>query len=72
MKQRNVLPNLVTYNALMQVFAATGQTVRGFELVAQAEVLKPPCDSDEDWYSMFRILLEACRATGDSHSASRV
>lgn len=67
-----MLPNIVTFGALMQALAATGQIVAGLKLLAQAEAYVSSPHSDDDWYPIFRTLLEACRAAGDSGRASQV
>lgn len=72
MKQQGVLPNLATYHALMQVLAATGQVLAGFELLACEEGFGLLFHFEENLYPMFRILLEACRAAGEIESASQV
>jgi len=72
MKLRSVEPTVVTFNALMQVLAASGEIVAGFELLAQAKAFGSLSHFDENWYGMFRTLLEACRAASDSDSAARV
>ena len=62
---------MITYETLIQCFAATGHIAAGFVALARAEgseVLR----SDPDCYSMVRTLLEACRAAGDSEGASRL
>jgi len=72
MQQQGVLPDVSTYNSLMQVLASAGQIVAGFGLLAQAEAFGLLSHSDENWYPMFRMLLEACRTVGNSESARQL
>ena len=73
MKQQSVVPDVSTYSALMQVLAGTGQIVAGFELLAEGEEIFGSNGAlSHDWYPIFRMLLEGCRAVGDSQKASRV
>eukprot|EP00747_Dinoflagellata_sp_TGD_P121146 gnl/TRDRNA2_/TRDRNA2_173385_c5_seq17.p1 gnl/TRDRNA2_/TRDRNA2_173385_c5~~gnl/TRDRNA2_/TRDRNA2_173385_c5_seq17.p1 ORF type:complete len:190 (+),score=17.07 gnl/TRDRNA2_/TRDRNA2_173385_c5_seq17:266-835(+) len=60
------------HKMVMHRLAATGQIVAGFLLLAQAGVSGALSHPDENCYSMFRMLLEACRTAADCESTSRV
>eukprot|EP00747_Dinoflagellata_sp_TGD_P217637 gnl/TRDRNA2_/TRDRNA2_90010_c0_seq2.p1 gnl/TRDRNA2_/TRDRNA2_90010_c0~~gnl/TRDRNA2_/TRDRNA2_90010_c0_seq2.p1 ORF type:complete len:203 (+),score=24.44 gnl/TRDRNA2_/TRDRNA2_90010_c0_seq2:242-850(+) len=56
---------------MIESLATSGEIVAGFALLVHMETNSCLSDYDEDRYSMLHALLEACRAVGDSHSASR-
>eukprot|EP00747_Dinoflagellata_sp_TGD_P136692 gnl/TRDRNA2_/TRDRNA2_175586_c2_seq11.p1 gnl/TRDRNA2_/TRDRNA2_175586_c2~~gnl/TRDRNA2_/TRDRNA2_175586_c2_seq11.p1 ORF type:complete len:227 (+),score=41.94 gnl/TRDRNA2_/TRDRNA2_175586_c2_seq11:49-729(+) len=77
MEARGTKPQVVDYQMLMQCVAETGKVEAGHVLLERAEasgLLSRPADdnSDDNWYVIFRTLLETCRVVGDLTGASRV
>lgn len=62
----------VQYQMLIHSLARTGQIKAGFALLARLESNGLLSDADEHCYPMFHMLLETCRAIGDSHGISPV
>merc|ERR1712224_360841 len=56
----------------MQGLTAIGQIEAGFALLTRAEANGMLSHSDNEGYSMFHALIQACRLAGDFNSASCV
>eukprot|EP00747_Dinoflagellata_sp_TGD_P122577 gnl/TRDRNA2_/TRDRNA2_173653_c10_seq7.p1 gnl/TRDRNA2_/TRDRNA2_173653_c10~~gnl/TRDRNA2_/TRDRNA2_173653_c10_seq7.p1 ORF type:complete len:253 (-),score=37.71 gnl/TRDRNA2_/TRDRNA2_173653_c10_seq7:94-852(-) len=72
MESRDTKPGVMYYQMLMQCAAVTGEVAAGFELLGRAQASGLLSQPDDDCYTMFRTLLEACCVSGDSDGASRV
>merc|ERR1712224_77890 len=73
MKARGINPKAMHYRMLLQGLVATCQIEAGFELLERAKAsghLTWFADNCHPMFPMFRAMLEACRAVGDSDSAS--
>eukprot|EP00747_Dinoflagellata_sp_TGD_P027498 gnl/TRDRNA2_/TRDRNA2_132651_c1_seq1.p1 gnl/TRDRNA2_/TRDRNA2_132651_c1~~gnl/TRDRNA2_/TRDRNA2_132651_c1_seq1.p1 ORF type:complete len:109 (+),score=8.06 gnl/TRDRNA2_/TRDRNA2_132651_c1_seq1:130-456(+) len=62
----------VDYEMSMQCLAVSGQIVAGFALLWRAEAGGIMSQPGGDYYSLFRMLLEACRLLRDHQGASRL
>ena len=56
----------------MQGLAATGQIEVSFVLLWRLEASGVLTHSDDNWYPMFHMLLEACSVVGDFNGTSQV
>eukprot|EP00747_Dinoflagellata_sp_TGD_P199825 gnl/TRDRNA2_/TRDRNA2_73136_c0_seq1.p1 gnl/TRDRNA2_/TRDRNA2_73136_c0~~gnl/TRDRNA2_/TRDRNA2_73136_c0_seq1.p1 ORF type:complete len:151 (-),score=13.90 gnl/TRDRNA2_/TRDRNA2_73136_c0_seq1:103-555(-) len=63
---------LLDYFTSMHCLAVTGNIAAGFKLLERAEDSGMLSSSLENCYQLFRLLLEACRASGKSDEASQV
>ena len=65
-------PLLMYYAMSMQGLATMGQIEAGFALLGRAEANGLLSKFDNEGYTIFHALIQACRLVGDFHSASRV
>ena len=72
MEVRNFEPQLIHYAMSMQGLATVGQVEAGFALLERAEAKGLLSRFDNEGYSMFHNLLQACSFVGDVKCISRV
>eukprot|EP00747_Dinoflagellata_sp_TGD_P130917 gnl/TRDRNA2_/TRDRNA2_174892_c3_seq6.p1 gnl/TRDRNA2_/TRDRNA2_174892_c3~~gnl/TRDRNA2_/TRDRNA2_174892_c3_seq6.p1 ORF type:complete len:237 (+),score=41.03 gnl/TRDRNA2_/TRDRNA2_174892_c3_seq6:122-832(+) len=69
---RGVKPQENHYTMLMRCVAATGQIVQGFAMLKHVEVSGLLSHPRDGCYTIFRVLIDSCRAFDDANGASRV
>ena len=72
MEAQGFKPQLIHYSMSVQGLATMGQVKAGFALLERAEAKGLVSNSNQEAYSMFHNLIQACRVVGDFNGVSRV